>query len=150
MEHTVCIPSPAGPLRITADDGAVTRIGFGGTPGTGSAETPLLRQAVRELEEYFAGMRRTFTVPTAPAGTEFQRVVWEALRQIPFGETRSYKQIAEHIGRPSACRAVGMANNRNPIAIVIPCHRVVGADGALVGYAAGLEVKSRLLELERK
>lgn len=150
MEHTVCIPSPAGPLRITADDGAVTRIGFGGTPGMGSAETPLLRQAVRELEEYFAGMRRTFTVPVAPAGTEFQRAVWEALRQIPFGQTRSYKQIAEHIGRPSACRAVGMANNRNPIAIVIPCHRVVGADGALVGYAAGLEVKSRLLELERQ
>lgn len=150
MEHTVCIPSPVGPLRITADERAVTRIGFGGTPGTGSAQTPPLRQAVRELEEYFAGMRRTFTVPVAPAGTEFQRAVWEALRQIPFGQTRSYKQIAEHIGRPSACRAVGMANNRNPIAIFIPCHRVVGANGALVGYAAGLDTKSRLLELERQ
>lgn len=149
MEYTRCIPSPVGPLRITATDRAVTRIGFGGTPDGTDADTPLLRQAERELGEYFAGDRRTFTLPLAPAGTPFQLAVWEALRQIPYGQTRSYKEIAREVGRPAACRAVGMANHRNPIAIVIPCHRVVGSDGKLAGYAGGTETKRRLLTLEQ-
>lgn len=164
MNYIRCIQTPIGPLRIETDGQAVTQIRFGGDPNGDSnrnpngdpnngvderADTPLLRQAVRELEEYFAGQRRSFTLPLAPAGTPFQCAVWEALRQIPYGQTRSYKQIAQQIGRPAACRAVGMANNRNPIPILIPCHRVVGADGSLTGYAGGLTVKSRLLAIER-
>ncbi|MCM1251055.1 MAG: methylated-DNA--[protein]-cysteine S-methyltransferase, partial [Alistipes sp.] len=110
--------------------------------------TPLLRRAVQELQEYFDGVRRSFDLPLAPAGTPFQQQVWSALLEIPYGETRTYGEIAARIGRPKACRAVGMANNRNPIAIFVPCHRVVGASGALVGYAAGLSVKEFLLRLE--
>lgn len=101
-------------------------------------------------DRIFAGRRRAFTLPLAPEGTPFQRAVWDALRTIPYGESRSYKQIAAQIGRPTACRAVGMANNRNPIAIVVPCHRVVGSGGTLVGYAGGLETKAYLLGLERE
>lgn len=112
------------------------------------APDALLRQAVRELEEYFAGTRRAFTFPLAPAGTPFQLAVWQALRTIPYGQTRSYGQIAAQIGREKACRAVGMANHRNPLAIVVPCHRVVGSTGAPVGYAGGVPVKMRLLALE--
>lgn len=114
-----------------------------------TAARRLLSQAVRELEEYFAGERREFTFPTAAAGTPFQRLVWEALREIPYGETRTYGEIARRIGHPGAARAVGQANNRNPLPIVVPCHRVIGASGTLTGYAGGLDVKERLLELER-
>lgn len=110
----------------------------------------LLWQAAAELGEYFAGRRRNFTLPLAPRGTEFQLRVWSELRRIPCGETRTYGEIARAIGQPRACRAVGMANNRNPIAILIPCHRVIGRDGSLTGYAAGLSVKRQLLELERR
>lgn len=110
----------------------------------------LLWQAAAELGEYFAGRRRNFTLPLAPRGTEFQQRVWSELRRIPCGETRTYGEIARAIGQPRACRAVGMANNRNPIAILIPCHRVIGRDGSLTGYAAGLNVKRQLLELERR
>lgn len=110
----------------------------------------LLWQAAAELGEYFAGHRRDFTLPLAPRGTEFQQRVWSELRRISYGETRSYGEIARAIGQPRACRAVGMANNRNPIAILIPCHRVIGRDGSLTGYAAGLTVKQQLLELERR
>lgn len=109
----------------------------------------LLRRTAAELDEYFAGKRRDFTVPLAPRGTEFQRRVWEALRCIPYGQTRTYGEIARAIGAPRACRAVGMANNRNPIAILIPCHRVIGCNGSLTGYAAGIAAKERLLALER-
>ncbi len=157
--------APVGTLGIVATDEAVVRIFFAGAetgPGAKSEQpesaaealpasppaAALLSEAVRQIEEYFAGTRRTFDLPTAPEGTAFQRAVWEALRRIPYGQTCTYRQIAEAIGRPAACRAVGMANHRNPIAIVIPCHRVVGADGSLTGYAGGLEVKARLLELE--
>ena len=108
----------------------------------------VLRQAVRELAEYFAGERQIFTVPVAPAGTPFQQQVWAALQRIPYGATCSYRAIAEAVGNPKACRAVGMANHRNPIPILIPCHRVVGANGALTGYASGLKIKSQLLQLE--
>jgi methylated-DNA-[protein]-cysteine S-methyltransferase len=138
-------------VTVTATERAVTAVRFGAAgPAVGQAGDlpPVLRQAVEELREYFAGERREFTLPLAPAGTPFQQQVWAALREIPYGATCSYGRIAGRIGRPKACRAVGMANNRNPIAIVVPCHRVVGASGALVGYAAGLEVKEKLLALE--
>lgn len=104
----------------------------------------------KELSEYFNGSRREFKIPLAPEGTSFQKQVWEALRRIPYGRTRSYKEIAEEIGNPKAFRAVGLANNKNPISIIVPCHRVIGSDGSLVGYAGGLGVKKQLLELEQK
>lgn len=151
MERSVCLDTPVGPVTVTATERAVTAVRFGAAGsavGQAGDLPPVLRQAVEELREYFAGKRREFTLPLAPAGTPFQQQVWAALREIPYGATCSYGRIAERIGRPKACRAVGMANNRNPIAIVVPCHRVVGASGALVGYAAGLDVKEMLLRLE--
>ena len=112
--------------------------------------SPLLEEAARQLQEYFAGCRREFSLPLAPRGTEFQRQVWHALEGIPYGETRTYGEIARAIGKPKACRAVGMANHRNPLSILVPCHRVVGADGSLTGYGGGLEAKQFLLELEKR
>ena len=113
-------------------------------------ETPILKEANNQLQEYFKGQRKEFSLPLAPVGTEFMLRVWEALRAIPYGETRSYKEIATAVGNSKACRAVGMANNRNPISIVTPCHRVIGSNGDLVGYAGGLDVKLYLLNLEKK
>lgn len=113
-------------------------------------ETPVLAEAGKQLKEYFAGTRRDFELPLAPAGTPFMQKVWKALQDIPYGETRSYKDIAAAVGNVKACRAVGMANNRNPISIVIPCHRVIGAGGDLVGYGGGLDKKIFLLDLEKK
>jgi methylated-DNA-[protein]-cysteine S-methyltransferase len=107
-----------------------------------------MRQYVRELEEYFAGQRRQFDFPLDLRGTDFQLACWRALLAIPYGETRTYADIARAVGKPRAFRAVGMANNRNPVAIVVPCHRVIASDGTLCGYGGGLEVKRRLLELE--
>lgn len=112
-------------------------------------ETQRLKEAADQLMEYLEGKRTEFTVILQPKGTEFQRKVWQALREIPYGETRSYKQIAEAVGNPKASRAVGMANHNNPIMCMIPCHRVIGADKSLVGYAGGLEIKKQLLELEK-
>ena len=103
---------------------------------------------IRQLKEYFAGKRREFSLPLSPAGTEFQKKVWSVLQEIPYGETRTYKEIAGRCGNEKACRAVGMANHVNPIGIVIPCHRVVGSSGKMVGYAGGLDKKQYLLELE--
>ena len=111
-------------------------------------ETPVIKEAFRQLSEYFSGNRKTFNLPLLLKGTDFQKQVWQALLKIPFGETRSYKQIAEAIGNPKAVRAVGMANNKNPLLIVVPCHRVIGANGKLVGYAVGLDKKEYLLRLE--
>ena len=111
-------------------------------------ETPVIKEAFRQLSEYFSGKRKTFNLPLLLKGTDFQKQVWQALLKIPFGETRSYKQIAEAIGNPKAVRAVGMANNKNPLLIVVPCHRVIGANGKLVGYAVGLDKKEYLLRLE--
>jgi methylated-DNA-[protein]-cysteine S-methyltransferase len=113
-----------------------------------SQKTALLAEAAKQLDEYFAGKRREFDLPLAPQGTEFQRAAWNALCSIPFGETRSYGQMAALIGKPKAARAVGGANNRNPIAVIIPCHRVIGANGAMVGYRGGLDIKEYLLKLE--
>ncbi len=111
-------------------------------------ETPVLAEAGKQLSEYFNGGRRSFNLPLAPSGTEFMCRVWNVLQQIPWGETRSYKEIAEMAGNSKACRAVGMANNRNPISIFIPCHRVIGAGGDLVGYGGGLE-KTYSREVEK-
>jgi len=107
-----------------------------------------MQHYVRELEEYFAGQRRAFSFPLDLRGTDFQRACWQALLQIPYGETRSYADIARAVGRPQGFRAVGMANNRNPVAIVVPCHRVIASDGTLCGYGGGLDIKRKLLQLE--
>lgn len=113
-------------------------------------DTKLLNKAAKQLEEYFEGKRKDFDLPLKQEGTEFMQKVWQALQEIPYGETRSYKQVAEMIKNPKAVRAVGMANNKNNIPIIIPCHRVIGSNGKLVGYALGLEIKQALLDLEKK
>ncbi|MFA9422428.1 MAG: methylated-DNA--[protein]-cysteine S-methyltransferase [Sedimentibacter sp.] len=112
-------------------------------------ETKLIAMAAKQLNEYLDGVRKEFDLPLNPTGTDFQKKVWSALCNIPYGETRSYKQIAEVLGNSKASRAVGMSNNKNPIMIFIPCHRVIGADGSLVGYAGGLDMKEKLLALEK-
>jgi len=144
-----------GEIGISETGGAISRVGFRGNGkkdfnGFNIAETPLIKKAAAQLKEYFAGKRAEFDLPLDPAGTEFQRAVWRALQTIPFGETCSYGDIALQIGNPKACRAVGMANNRNPIAIIIPCHRVIGRDGSLTGYGGGLDIKQYLLDLEMR
>jgi methylated-DNA-[protein]-cysteine S-methyltransferase len=141
------VSSPIGPLTLVERDGAIARLSFG-AHGPGEPPTPLLARAVAQLEEYFAGERRSFDLPLAPSGTEFQLACWRALAEIPYGETRSYGEQARHIGRPDRARAVGAANGANPIAIILPCHRVIGADGSLVGFGGGLDTKRRLLDLE--
>jgi len=141
-----------GELIIESDGNSITSIKTGNrktSAGKGVADHPT-DKAAKQLDEYFAGKRACFDVPLNPHGTAFQRVVWQALCYIPYGETRSYKQIAQIIGNPNACRAVGMANNKNPVWIMIPCHRVIGANGNLTGYGGGLEMKQKLLELEKK
>ena len=131
------LETPIGPLTVTATEKAVTPKRFGSQVPEGSTRcteadaTPLLRRAAEEIGDYFAGLRRDFTLPLAPEGTPFQQKVWEALRTIPYGETRTYKEIAIQIGHNQSFRAVGMANNRNPIVVVVPCHRVIGYDGKL-------------------
>ena len=141
------LQSPIGPLTLFSGGEAVMELRFGdlrlGGPGCA-----LLERAAEELGEYFAGARRVFTVPLAPAGTPFQRLVWDALREIPYGTTATYGEIAARIGRPGAARAVGSANHHNPLSIFVPCHRVLGANGALTGYAGGLEAKRKLLAIE--
>ncbi|MEG1790175.1 MAG: methylated-DNA--[protein]-cysteine S-methyltransferase [Oscillospiraceae bacterium] len=148
MKNTLTVDSPLGKLCISATDGAVTGLSFGGG-GEDDFPCPLLERAALELREYFAGERSEFDLPLAPEGTDFQKKVWLALCGIPFGETRSYGEIAAAVGNPRASRAVGGANNKNPIAILIPCHRVIGADGTLVGYGGGLPIKRALLALEQ-
>jgi methylated-DNA-[protein]-cysteine S-methyltransferase len=113
-------------------------------------ETELLKEAAKQLRSYLSGKRKNFSLPLAPSGTEFMLCVWQALQKIPYGETRSYKDIAKSINKPNASRAVGLANSKNPISIFIPCHRVIGTDGKLNGYLGGLQIKKYLLELERK
>lgn len=149
--YTFC-DSPVGTVRIGCTDTHIVSLYFSdeiemqGEHGSSA----LGLEAARQLEQYFSGERTEFDLPLAPEGTNFQRSVWEALCDIPYGETRSYKAIAEAIGNPKACRAVGMANNRNPISIVIPCHRVIGASGDMVGYGGGLDKKIWLLDLEKE
>lgn len=143
------LPGPCGPLRIDATDDVITGLSFMTGDTTALAPTsPLLQEACDQLNAYFAGRLHRFSLPLAPSGTPFQQQVWHALQHIPWGERRSYGDIAGAIGNPRAVRAVGAANGRNPIAIIIPCHRVIGADGRLTGYAGGLERKRWLLALE--
>ncbi len=161
------IESPLGSVFLGVSDAGVHRVDFirdgreeahfaamlaldaGGTSERLEASAdPLLAETARQREEYFARSRRVFDLPLAPRGTEFQRAVWERLLAIPYGETLTYGAIAAQLGRPSASRAVGASNGRNPIGVVIPCHRVVGSTGALTGYAGGLDRKRQLLDLE--
>ena len=141
------IDSPIGTLGLCARDGFLVRIVFGGTAATDHVGDVLLL-AKGQLEEYFAGTRREFSVPLDMEGTDFQKKVWRALMDIPYGEVRSYSDIAEKVGSPKAARAVGMANHVNPIPIIVPCHRVIGKNGKHVGYAGGLDMKAWLLEME--
>lgn len=144
------INSPLGPLTLVEEAGSLTELRFGkASPPEGQEEkTPLLLEGERQLLEYFPGKRKIFSLPLSPRGTEFQRRVWAALLAIPYGQTRSYEDIARLAGCSKGFRAVGLANNRNPLPIFIPCHRVIGKDGSLTGYAGGLESKRFLLELE--
>ena len=150
MTYQLTVSSPVGPLTLVEEDGALVRIVFGECFEEATvSNTPLLQQTARELDEYFRGERKAFTIPLNPKGTPFQKRCWEALCRIPYGETRTYAQQAAMIGSPKACRAVGMGNHRNPLPILIPCHRVVGKNGNLTGYAGGLEIKETLLNIER-
>lgn len=146
--------SPIGQLGIVETEGAITHLFFENSDKIPSnlikETTPLLSLAITQLTEYFAGQRQQFDLPLNPSGTEFQKKVWSALVSIPYGETRSYKQVAEQVACPRGFRAVGLANNRNPIVIIIPCHRVIGHNGKLVGFGGGLPVKEYLLALEKK
>lgn len=150
VRRGVRMESPGGELHIVEDGRGICEMGFGPSPDGDVVweETPLLREALRQLREYFAGGRREFDLPLSTCGTEFQERCWAALREIPYGETRTYGQIAVRVGNPKACRAVGMANHNNPVAIVTPCHRVIGAGGKLTGYAGGIDKKEMLLRLE--
>lgn len=145
------ISSPIGDLTLTEEEGALTGLYFGRLSRPGEeGPTALLEETARQLREYFAGQRREFDLPLRLRGTAFQMQVWKALQAIPYGEVRTYGEIARAIGKPKACRAVGMANHKNPISIIVPCHRVVGAGGSLTGYGGGLENKRFLLELEKR
>jgi methylated-DNA-[protein]-cysteine S-methyltransferase len=157
MHSHVVIDSPIGPLTLMAADGRLTGLYMNAQrhrPGdevTGLAGNPqdgLFASAADQLAAYFAGQLTEFDLPLAPAGTQFQQTVWAALQQIPYGQTWSYGQLASKIGNPAAVRAVGLANGRNPIAVIVPCHRVIGADGSLTGYGGGLDRKRFLLDLE--
>jgi methylated-DNA-[protein]-cysteine S-methyltransferase len=165
-QETLVVRSPIGPLTLTAEAGALTAVAFETPAGyadgafagvivgavSGAAPpppvSPVLAEASRQLAAYFAGERREFDLSLRPKGTPFQLTVWEALRRIPYGETVTYGELAATVGRPTAARAVGGANHRNPLAIVVPCHRVIGADGTLTGYAGGLSAKAALLAIE--
>jgi O-6-methylguanine DNA methyltransferase len=149
--------SAVGPLFLAASTKGLVRLEFESRAQKVNSATIQLQESasalapcLQELDEYFAGKRRQFSVALDLRGTGFQLACWRALLEIPYGETRSYREIAQAIGYPRAYRAVGMANNRNPIAIVVPCHRVIAADGSLCGYGGGLETKRRLLDLERE
>ena len=145
--------SPIGPLTLASNGEAITQLEFENPkhplPPVPRGRDKVIDKACKELDLYFAGKLKTFTVPVAPQGTAFQKKAWAALQKIPYGDTRSYGQQAKVIGSPAASRAVGAANGRNPIAVIIPCHRVIGANGTLTGYAGGIERKQTLLELEQ-
>jgi methylated-DNA-[protein]-cysteine S-methyltransferase len=152
------IDSPVGILKLVASDkGLVAVLWENDKPNrvrlgamTANQRHPILLDTERQLEQYFAGERKTFSVALDMRGTPFQKNVWEALLAIPFGETRSYRQLAKQLGNSRAMRAVGAANGRNPVSIIVPCHRVIGSSGKLIGFAGGLETKARLLSLEEQ
>ncbi|MGB8166504.1 MAG: methylated-DNA--[protein]-cysteine S-methyltransferase [Chthoniobacteraceae bacterium] len=149
------IPSPLGRLQLRSTGDALTALYMENhrheleRPADAKSDAAPFRAAIAQLEEYFAGERREFSLPLAAEGTDFQRGVWSGLAAIPYGVTLSYGQLAQAIGRPRAIRAVGLANGRNPISIIVPCHRVIGANGTLTGYGGGMERKRFLLDLER-
>jgi methylated-DNA-[protein]-cysteine S-methyltransferase len=160
MFHVTTIESPVGELRLIASERGLRAILWGSEDAARitsiddaellEGRTPLLDEAVRQLDEYFAGTRREFDLPLDPLGTPFQQSAWMVLRTIPYGETISYGQQASRLGDPNKARAVGAANGKNPLSIVVPCHRVIGSGGQLTGFAAGLDVKSWLLDHERQ
>lgn len=176
MRYAIFIDSPIGELQLAEKDGKLTHLlfnwdtdyrkGFISHVNEGRVpiiqkirgkqeyaeikETPLLVEAKKQLREYFAGERKAFDLPLAPEGTDFQLKCWEGLRTIPYGETRDYKYIATYAGNPAACRAAGGANHNNPISIIVPCHRVIGSNGSLMGFGGGLKAKAFLLNLEQK
>lgn len=139
-------------FTILADDTAILQLKLKRVDNSDAQNkmTPLIKKAVKQLDEYFNGVRKNFELPIKPAGTAFQKKVWANLQKIQYGKTISYKELALMSGNINASRAVGLANNKNPIAIIIPCHRVIGSDGSLTGYAGGLELKQDLLNLEKK
>lgn len=150
MISKVHYKSPVGMLCIEEEDGGIISLYLDlNTDTSADKGTPVLKNAVRQLEQYFKGERQEFDLPIKLKGTDFQLKVWTALRHIPYGETCSYGEIAKKIGNSKASRAVGGANNKNPILIIVPCHRVIGADGSMVGFGAGIGVKEYLLNLER-
>lgn len=152
MNYKYHIDTPIGMICVESNEEAITGLFFEKNKTQYKQEKPetdLLKRAGEQLKEYFSGKRKTFDLPLSPSGTEFQKKVWKALCTIPYGETRSYGEIAAQIGNPKACRAVGGANNKNPIMIFIPCHRVIGADGSLVGFGGGIDAKKFMFNLEK-
>ena len=158
MNSTKQLDSPIGRLRLVATDQGLSHLLFDQQVGEDlesdgdeveADDHPVLAAATAQLAEYFAGRRQEFDIPLDLTGTEFQRAAWSALANVPFGETRSYRQQAEAIGRPKAVRAIGAANGKNPVPIVLPCHRIVGSDGSLTGYGGGLPIKEYLLNHEQ-
>ena len=166
MGHVYFYQTDVGTMVISENGKGITDIYFTDTFATESivnqegvtisaktgaviAETPMIKAAYQQLQEYFTGTRKQFDFPLDLQGTEFQQKVWKALVEIPYGSTRSYGEVAAAIGQPKAARAVGMANNRNPLCVVVPCHRVIGSNGKLVGYAGGIHIKEYLLRLEK-
>ncbi|MFJ1733343.1 methylated-DNA--[protein]-cysteine S-methyltransferase [Streptomyces sp. NPDC088254] len=154
MKHHTVIDSPYGPLTLVADDGVLCGLYMTeqrhrpAQDSFGARDDRLFAEAEDQLQAYFAGELKEFTLPLRLDGTPFQRGVWAELRKIPYGETRTYGDLAHALGAPTASRAVGLANGRNPVGIIVPCHRVVGADGSLTGYGGGLDRKRRLLSFE--
>ncbi|MBC8584002.1 methylated-DNA--[protein]-cysteine S-methyltransferase [Youxingia wuxianensis] len=152
MKRAYFYDTSCGKIGLAEEDGAITNVFFGNTVSPKEftqEETPLLKQAAAQLKEYLAGKRQKFDIFLCPRGTEFECQVWWALKEIPYGETKTYSEIAKALGRPGASRAVGRAVSQNPLSIFLPCHRVIGKDGSLTGYAGGLKMKKFLLELER-
>lgn len=163
MKNTYYYKTPLGIISITEDGSALTNVGFHPEviavneilmpkttmSDTTILETPLIKESSKQLFQYFEGKRMVFDLPLSPKGTPFQKSIWKVLQTIPYGEAWSYKKVAEQIGNPKASRAVGMANHNNPLPIIIPCHRVIGANGKMVGYAGGIDLKVKLLELEK-
>ena len=159
MKYFSYCSSPLGDMQMIEENNSLTHLNLSVNQilpadfpkgSITQKDTPLISSAKRQLDEYFQGKRKSFDLPLAPSGTQFQQKVWNALCTIPYCETRSYKEIAAQIQNPKGCRAVGMANNRNPIMIIIPCHRVIGSNGSLVGYAGGLDIKQWLLAHEKR
>lgn len=155
MKHYFYYDSPIGRMLLVGTQGVLEELYFPNStekkqvPPEWIEDKAVFEEALRQLNEYFAGERQEFSLQLAPAGTPFQQQVWQELRKIPFGETACYQTIAERLGKPRACRAVGMANGKNPLPIIIPCHRIIGKNGKLTGFGGGLAVKQQLLDLER-